>query len=71
MFVGLDALKRSPLLSLKYPIEHGIILDWEEIGMLLEHSVNQCMKLNFNDLSDGLMLTEAPLNPKRNRERMT
>jgi actin-related protein len=37
IYVGLDALKRSPLLSLKYPIEHGIILDWDEITLLLEH----------------------------------
>jgi actin-related protein len=39
VFVGLDALKRSPLLSLRYPIEHGIILDWDEISLLMEHSV--------------------------------
>lgn len=39
-FVGLDALKRSPLLSLKYPIEHGIILDWDEISLLLDHVVS-------------------------------
>ena len=33
LYVGLEALKRSPLLSLKYPVEHGIILDWDEIGL--------------------------------------
>lgn len=70
VFVGLEALKRSPLLSLKYPIEHGIILDWEEAGLLLDHVVRSCMKCDFQDLNDGLMLTEAPLNPKRNRERL-
>jgi actin-related protein len=37
IYVGLDALKRSPLLSIKYPIEHGIILDWDEITLFLEH----------------------------------
>ena len=36
-FVGLDALKRSPLLSLKYPIEHGIVLDWDEMTIFIEH----------------------------------
>ena len=41
VFIGLEALKRSPLLSLKYPIEHGIRLDWDEAGMLLEHVVAQ------------------------------
>lgn len=70
MFVGLDALKRSPLLSLKYPIEHGIVLDWEEIGLLMEHAVESCLKAKFTDLESGLMMTEAPLNPRKNRERM-
>ena len=70
-FVGIEALKRSPLLSLKYPIEHGIILDWEEISLLLDHAGSQCMKLNFQQLNSGLMMTEAPLNPKKNRERLT
>lgn len=40
VYVGLEALKRSPLLSLKYPIEHGIMLDWEEISLLMEHAVS-------------------------------
>jgi len=70
IFVGLDALKRSPLLSLKYPIEHGIILDWDEIELLMEHSVTSCMKADFEQLDSGLMLTEPPLNPKLNREKM-
>ena len=31
-FVGFEALRRSSLISLKYPMEHGIIMDWDEIG---------------------------------------
>eukprot|EP00347_Sterkiella_histriomuscorum_P005121 403357814 len=69
-FVGLEALKRSPLLCLKYPIEHGIILDWDEIDMLINHCVNSQMKVNFSELHGGLMMSEAPLNPKRNREKL-
>ena len=70
VYIGLEALKRSPLLSLKYPIEHGIILDWDEASLLLDHVVTSCMKLDFTQLYNGLMITEAPLNPKRNRERL-
>ena len=31
-FFGFEALRRSSVLSLKYPMEHGIIMDWDEIG---------------------------------------
>jgi actin-related protein len=41
IFTGLDALKRSPTLSLKYPIEHGIILDWEEITYFLDYIITK------------------------------
>jgi actin-related protein len=70
LFVGLDALKRSPLLSLKYPIEHGIILDWDEITLFIDHLITSCMKLNSQQINEGLLMTEAPLNPKRNREKL-
>ena len=39
LYIGLEALKRSPLLSLKYPIEHGIVLDWDEVERVMEHAV--------------------------------
>ena len=71
LFVGLDALKRSPLLSLKYPIEHGIILDWDEISVFISHLISSCMKTSAESLSGGLLMTEAPLNPKKNREKLT
>ena len=28
------------------------------------------MKVNFSELHGGLMMSEAPLNPKRNREKL-
>lgn len=58
------------MLSLKYPIEHGIVMDWEHITRLLEHCVKDCLKCEFESLTSGLMMTESPLNPKRHRETM-
>ena len=70
IYAGLEALKRSPLLSLKYPIEHGIILDWDDVSLLIEH-IGREMKINeFKELESGLIMTEAPLNPKANKEQM-
>ena len=70
-YVGFEALRRSSLLSLKYPMEHGIVMDWDEITQLLEHTVREGMKLEFDSLTSGLMMTESPLNPKAHRERLT
>ena len=37
-YVGFEALKRSSQLSLKYPMEHGIVMDWDDIAELLLHA---------------------------------
>lgn len=69
-FVGFEALRRSTQLSLKYPMEHGLVMDWEDIARLITYSVKDCLKAEFESLSSGLMITESPLNPKKHRERM-
>ena len=51
-------------------MEHGIVMDWDDISMLLNNAVNDCLKIGFDSLTSGLMITESPLNPKRHRERM-
>ncbi|KAF3850121.1 hypothetical protein F7725_019840 [Dissostichus mawsoni] len=53
-YVGDEAQSKRGILTLKYPIEHGIITNWDD--MEKEHPT---------------LLTEAPLNPKANREKMT
>ncbi|TNV78000.1 hypothetical protein FGO68_gene7504 [Halteria grandinella] len=70
-YFGFEALRRSSVLSLKYPMEHGIVMDWDEIGELLNYCVRDCMKCDFESLTSGIMLTESPLNPKRHKELMT
>jgi centractin len=52
-------------------MEHGIVMDWDDISRILQHAVNDCLKTGFSSLTNGLMMTESPLNPKRHRERMT
>ncbi|UYV75203.1 hypothetical protein LAZ67_12002896 [Cordylochernes scorpioides] len=68
-FVGDDAQKMRGVLSLKYPIEHGIVTNWDDMEKVWFHTF-------FNELhivpeEHPILLTEAPLNPKANRERMT
>jgi len=56
-------------LKLNYPIEHGIITSWEDMEKIWHHCY-------FNELrvppeEHQALLTEAPMNPKANREKMT
>ena len=68
-YVGEEARRLRGLLSTKYPVEDGIVTNWDEMKNILHH-------LFFNELRvyPGLhpvLLTESPLNPKSNREKMT
>lgn len=51
-------------------MEHGIVMDWDEIEELLSHCARDCLNTDFESLSAGLMLTESPLNPKGHREKL-
>jgi len=56
-------------LILKYPIEHGIVEDWEDMEKIWDHTFTN--ELRVDAAEQNCMLTEAPLNPKVNREKMT
>jgi actin len=56
-------------LELKYPIEHGIVGDWDAMEKIWSHTYNN--ELRVKSQEHNALLTEAPLNPKANREKMT
>ena len=65
-YVGDDAMVKRGILSLSYPIQRGIVTDWEDMERILHHTF-------YNELCVGpeehpLLLTEPPLNPTANRE---
>ncbi|XP_066278940.1 uncharacterized protein [Branchiostoma lanceolatum] len=67
-YVGDAAQNMRGVLVLKYPVEHGIVTDWDDMEKIWEHAlVNQ---LRVEPENHPLFLTEAAMNPHRHRERM-
>ncbi|TYG59817.1 hypothetical protein ES288_D07G016800v1 [Gossypium darwinii] len=56
------------MLGLSYPIEHGIVRDWEAMEKFWEHAFDNELRVNIDE--HPVLVTEAPLNPRNNREKM-
>jgi actin beta/gamma 1 len=67
-YVGDEAQSKRGVLTMKYPIEDGIITNWDDMEKLLHHTFYN--ELRIAPEEHPVMFSEAMLAPKANREKL-
>jgi len=68
LFIGSKAEEHRGLLTIKYPMEHGIVKDWNDMERIWSYVYGKDQIQTFAE-EHPVLLTEAPLNPRKNREK--
>jgi len=69
LMIGDEASQLRSMLEVNYPMENGIVRSWEDMIHLYDYTFGQ-QKLGINPRECKLLLTEPPMNPTKNREKM-
>lgn len=67
--VGDEASQLRALLECSYPMENGIVRNWEDMCHVWDYTFGP-KKMNIDPTNTKILLTEPPMNPLKNREKM-
>jgi actin-related protein 2 len=68
IMVGDEAAEHRSSLQVTQPMEHGIVKNWEDMRHLWDYTFDEKLKVDTKGMK--ILLTEPPMNPKVNRQRM-
>lgn len=68
VMVGDECAALRHMLETSYPVENGIVKDWEGMGHLWDYTFLERMKIDPSE--HKIMLTEPPMNPTSNKKHM-
>jgi len=69
LMVGEECAALRQMLEVTYPMENGVVRNWEDMMHLWDYTFGP-QKLDIDPKECKLLLTEPPLNPTNNRQRM-
>eukprot|EP01084_Bolivina_argentea_P094556 169979_1 len=67
-YIGDEAQAKRGL-RLKHPVEHGIVINWDNMEKVLHHTFYNELRIAPED--HPILITETTLNPKLNTEKLT
>lgn len=68
-YVGKEALSKKQVLNLTEPIQHGLIVELDDMFNIWNHLMNNELRVSPED--HKIFMTEPPKNPKANRTALT
>lgn len=69
LMVGDEASELRSMLEVNYPMENGIVRNWDDMKHLWDYTFGP-EKLNIDTKNCKILLTEPPMNPTKNREKI-
>lgn len=76
-YVGKQAMEKRRILRLKYPVERGVVANWDDMEKIWKHIFDNELRIEVGSYEEaeedvtGVLLTEIPMNLDEDRERTT